>query len=155
MPRRTKNGDLIPGWPWCTDAARRRDERRCISTRRRKYKHLPTPQGVIKWLHSGKHPDAVEQYARAREEQADHHADEIITIADDESIEPNSRKIMVDARKWVASKLKPKRYGDKLALGGSDDMPAIKHEVQERADAFTRDIATMAARANAGKDVKH
>ena len=64
---------------------------------------------------------------------------------------------MVDARKWVASKLKPRRYGDKLALGGADDLPAIQHqqEMQEQADAFTDRLAGLIRKADAGKDTTH
>ncbi len=91
------------------------------------------------------------QYADAREDQADYLADEIVELADDESIPADSRRIRVDARKWVASKLKPKRYGDKLALGGAEDLPAIRQEVQEKADAFTKSIAGMVDRGKAGK----
>ena len=99
-------------------------------------KDLPTPQGVRKWLNADKDGELVAQYARAREEQADHYADEIITIADNENLTPEDRRIKIDARKWVASKLKPRKYGDKLALGGAADLPAIRQEVKEKADAF-------------------
>ncbi len=58
---------------------------------------------------------------------------------------------MVDARKWVASKLKPRRYGDKLGIGGAEGLPAIKTDVSDRADAFTTGIAGLAARHSAGK----
>ncbi len=54
------------------------------------------------------------QYARARERQADFGADEIREIADNQSLDPNSRRVMVDARKWIASKLMPRVYGDRL-----------------------------------------
>ncbi len=117
-------------------------------------KDLPTARGVLKWLNADGNDAAVRQYARAREEQADHYADEIITIADDESIPPDSRRIMVDARKWVASKLKPKRYGDKLALGGADDLPAIRAEVVDSADAFTARLAGMVSRSK-DRDTRH
>ncbi len=117
-------------------------------------KDLPDRDTINRWLNADIDGALCGQYARAREEQADFYADEIVTIADTEPDAAIAR-VRIDARKWVASKLRPKRYGDKLALGGADDMPAIKHELQERADAFTRDIAAMAARANAGKDVKH
>ena len=112
---------------------------------------LPTPQGVRKWLNADKDGELVAQYARARGEQADHYADEIITIADNENLTPEDRRIKIDARKWVASKLKPRRYGDKLALGGADDLPGIKTDVADRADAFTKGIAGMVARDKAGK----
>lgn len=78
-------------------------------------------------------PELANKYARAREMQADFLADEIISISDDGSKDTleiegkkgemmevenkewtNRSKLRVDARKWVASKLKPKKYGDKL-----------------------------------------
>ncbi len=111
---------------------------------------LPTPQGVRKWLNADKDGALVAQYERAREEQADHYADEIIEIADNQDIEPNSRRIMVDARKWIASRLKPKVYGDKLAIGGADDLPAIRQVINED-EAFRSGIAGIAARHRAGE----
>ena len=38
------------------------------------------------------------------------------------------QKNRIDARKWTAMKLKPKKYGDKIALGGDGDAPPIKTE---------------------------
>ena len=110
----------------------------------------PTREIIRAWLNSGDGA-LVAQYERAREEQADHYADEIIEIADNQDIEPNSRRIMVDARKWIASRLKPKVYGDKLAIGGADDLPAIKTEVINEAEAFRSGIAGIAARHKAGE----
>lgn len=54
-----------------------------------------------------------EQYARAQEARAQHYAEEIVAIADEEKA-PDDRRVRIDARKWVASKLLPKRYGDKI-----------------------------------------
>jgi len=68
------------------------------------------------------------RYARAREEQADHYADEIIAIADNAD-DPAKARLQIDARKWVASKLKPKKYSEKLAVGGADDMPPIQKSI--------------------------
>jgi hypothetical protein len=75
---------------------------------------MPSWPAISKWL--SEKPDFAAQYARAREDQAEAHADRIIEIADDESIDAHHKRIMVDARKWVASKLKPKRYGDKAEV---------------------------------------
>lgn len=77
---------------------------------------------VFNWLRTNK--EFLDNYTRAKEEQADFFAEEIMEIAD-EVITPlmdgkidggvvNHRRLRVDARKWVASKLKPKKYGDKL-----------------------------------------
>jgi hypothetical protein len=75
---------------------------------------MPAMSSVFLWL--TKYPEFSEQYTRAREAQAEAHADRIVEIADNISITPDHKRIMVDARKWVASKLKPKRYGDKIDL---------------------------------------
>jgi deferrochelatase/peroxidase EfeB len=81
-------------------------------------------------------------YTRAREEQADTLADQILTIADETpetvpiydkdgnviDIKIDSgyvayQKQRIEARKWTAMKLKPKKYGDKVAIGGDADNP--------------------------------
>ena len=81
---------------------------------------MPSMASIFLWL--SKHPEFSEQYARAREAQAESHADRIVEIADDDTIDPNHKRIMVDARKWVASKLKPKRYGDKAEVEHKGDV---------------------------------
>jgi hypothetical protein len=107
---------------------------------------MPDRSTVYDWLL--RHPSFADQYARAREEQADTLADEIIAIADEqpEIIAVTDKKTgaliehkldgaflqwqknRIDARKWTAMKLKPKKYGDKIALGGDGDAPPIKTE---------------------------
>jgi hypothetical protein len=73
---------------------------------------MPAIATVFKWLNA--HPPFVEQYTRAREAQADTLADELLDIADDKRADVNRSRLMVDARKWIASKLKPKKYGEKI-----------------------------------------
>lgn len=88
---------------------------------------MPSRATVFKWLNDIE--GFSSQYARAREEQAETLADEIVSIADESTqdtiitetgnIIANNEfiarsRLRVDARKWVASKLKPKKYGDKL-----------------------------------------
>lgn len=100
-----------------------------------KAEDMPAIRTVFQWL--AKHEIFAQQYARAREAQADTLADEIIDIADTpmvgvtiktdeegkvETTEGDMiahRRLQVDARKWIASKLKPKKYGDKLDLDHS------------------------------------
>jgi hypothetical protein len=60
------------------------------------------------------HPELAEMYARAREDQADALADELLDIADNSELDHNDRRIKIDTRKWIASKLKPRAYGDKV-----------------------------------------
>jgi len=89
---------------------------------------MPSPSTVFKWL--SEKPYFSDKYACARELQAELLADEIIDIADDTSNDTlihektgaeyansewiNRSRLKVDARKWKASKLAPKKYGDKL-----------------------------------------
>lgn len=85
---------------------------------------MPAPSTIVGWLVED---DALsEQYTRARERQADFYADEIIEIADQAKNEDAQiARLRVDARKWKASKLAPKRYGDKVTNehSGPDGQP--------------------------------
>lgn len=67
-------------------------------------------------------------YSRAREDQADTDADRIGEIASQVAqglLDPQAARVAIDAYKWTAGKRKPKVYGDKLAIGGADDLPPI------------------------------
>lgn len=59
--------------------------------------------------------DAQDKYARARELQQDYEADNIITIADTDPDAARARN-RIDARKWRASKLAAKKYGDRIGI---------------------------------------
>ncbi len=86
---------------------------------------MPSKVAVLDWLNEDS--TFATQYARAREEQADHYADEIIEIADVEKDAAKARN-RIDARKWKASKLKPKKYGDKLDLNHSGQVNMLTEE---------------------------
>lgn len=74
-----------------------------------------------------------DMYAKAKEDQADFLADDILriidkpeTFVDENGLERNDVAMMrlkVDSLKWQAMKLKPKRYNDKLQIDQT-----IKHE---------------------------
>jgi hypothetical protein len=72
------------------------------------------------------------KYARAREIQAERYAEEIVSIADAlyddcSSEQVQAARLKVDARKWAASKLAPKKYGDKVSHehGSDPDRPVV------------------------------
>lgn len=93
---------------------------------------MPNKATVFRWLAAN--TVFSDQYARARETQADSLFDEILSIADDghndfmlkkfgdderwiENGEALQRsKLRVDARKWMAGKLRPKKYGEKQEI---------------------------------------
>ncbi len=103
-------------------------------------KAMPGKTTVLRWLGDETNADFRTQYAHAREMQADALFDEALEIADDVSgdwsTDKDGKKVLdheniqrsrlrVDTRKWAAGKLAPKKYGDKLDLGGSI---GIRHE---------------------------
>lgn len=94
--------------------------------------HMPAPSTVVGWMLEDK--ALAEQYAHARERQADFYADEIIEIADKAKNEDAQvARLRVDARKWKASKLAPKRYGDKLDLnhGGHVKIEGVRRTIHD------------------------
>ncbi len=60
-----------------------------------------------------KYPDLTDAYAAAQTARAELHADEILEIADNE-IDLMRAKLKIDTRKWYASKMQPRKYGDRL-----------------------------------------
>lgn len=81
---------------------------------------LPSRSIVHEWLN----PESkyfkesfLDKYVRARDDQADYKAEEIESIAErvlSGELRPDAARVAIDAKKWTASKLKPKRYGDKV-----------------------------------------
>jgi hypothetical protein len=102
---------------------------------------MPKKTAVYEWLL--RHKEFAEIYARAREDQADTLADEIHAISDElpqqivddkgktryDSAYVQWQKNRVDARKWVAAKLKPKKYSDRIAHVGDNESDAININV--------------------------
>lgn len=93
---------------------------------------MPNKATVLRWLADEKRAVFRDQYARAREMQAEAIADEILEIADDgrndwmeivgkegdtvgwrvngEAVQRS--RLRVDSRKWLLSKMLPKKYGE-------------------------------------------
>ena len=110
-----------------------------------KDEHMPSKATVFRWLKV--HEGFSDQYARARQTQADSLFDEVLDIADDarnDWMERNGgdegwhlngehvqrTRLRIDARKWMAGKLRPKKYGEKQTLEHSGpDGEAINTKV--------------------------
>ena len=91
---------------------------------------FPDESTVYRWLE--KHADFRDKYARARDQQADRYAAEIIDLADEcrpgeivitredgkvekrRSDNVERTRLQIDARKWYASKLAPNKYGERV-----------------------------------------
>jgi hypothetical protein len=76
---------------------------------------MPDRSTMLRWLVA--HPDFAAKCARAREIQADLMDDRVLETAElcDES-NCHSSKVKISAYQWRASKLAPKKYGDKQSL---------------------------------------
>ena len=87
---------------------------------------MPSVNTFYKWIEDDE--SKMKHYARATTIRADFLFEEIIEISDDSSDDTittefgekanaewiNRSRLRVDARKWVVSKLNPKKYGDKI-----------------------------------------
>ena len=80
------------------------------------------------------------EYARAREDLIDRMANEVLELSDvDVGLQPDGKrdwaavqkhKLQVDTRKWLLSKLAPKKFGDKLELTGDPDRPLAIQKIE-------------------------
>lgn len=98
---------------------------------------MPSKATFYNWINNNK--DLLDKYARAKNDGADALADDIQDIADkvlNGAYDPNAGRVAGDLKKWVASKLKPKKYGDKLDMTSNgetlvqfiNDIPRSKKE---------------------------
>jgi hypothetical protein len=74
---------------------------------------MPSISSVYNW--QDENPEFLESYARARVRKADTLADMVLSEAFN-SHDAQIGRLRVDALKWMASKLSPKRYGDKIEV---------------------------------------
>jgi hypothetical protein len=72
---------------------------------------MPPKATFLRWIAAD--GALADRYARARELQAQHYAEEIVEISDNDP-DPQRARVRIDARKWVACKLLPKKYGEKI-----------------------------------------
>ena len=69
------------------------------------------------WANLAKSDDLMRNYTRAREARADSRAesiDELVQATLNGEVDPNAARVALDARKWLAARESPKRYGDKV-----------------------------------------
>lgn len=100
---------------------------------------MPSYQAVMNMLKSN--PEFRGMYERAIENRADRLAEEILELADEEmpaylegpaaSAWVQQKRMQVDARKWIASKLKPKMYGDRIDVSVTDTRISVMDALKE------------------------
>lgn len=118
---------------------------------------MPSDRVVYKWLtRFDADPSFIQAYARARSIRADVMFQRALTDALNAD-DPIKGRLVYDARKWVASKLKPSAYGEKITqeLTGVDGGPIETRtqisvlldvrSVLEKAEAIDAEIKAIAA----------
>lgn len=97
--------------------------------------NMPDVKTVYLWM--AQNETFLQQYTKAKEDQADTLQEDILDIADTEpmqvvddkgvaridSAHVNWMRLRIDSRKWIASKLKPKKYGDRQIVAGDAENP--------------------------------
>ena len=102
--------------------------------------NMPTRKAFFDWV--AKDDSIRVKYEFAMHMRADLYAEEIIEISDETHVEAKydgedvrlaldatavaRNRLRVDTRKWLAAKMNAKKYGDKVAIGGAEDLPAIQ-----------------------------
>lgn len=127
--------------------------------------HLPSKSTIHRWLFDDDKKEFWDKYKRARDEQAETLIDEIVDIADDGTNDWMERehqngntytvlngehvqrsRLRIDTRKWYASKVLPKKYGEKLDLTSKGEAMTVMFDSsfnnkdnQEDTDETTQD----------------
>lgn len=96
---------------------------------------------IAQWRRA--HPEFAKLYAQAREDQGDAIADMAVDESLDMDMPSDQKRIVVDTRKWFASKMRPKVYGDKLTseVTGPNGAPI---QAQLDADAVVDGLVALA-----------
>lgn len=107
---------------------------------------MPDGKTIFNWFRTKE--GFVQQYARAKAESAEAMAEEILDIADDgrndwmEKVDKDGNcigwmlngehvkrsRLRIDTRRWLASKLKPKKYGEHLDVTNNTTLTYIRPE---------------------------
>lgn len=111
----------------------------------------PSAATVFSWM--GKIKEFPDKYARAKQEGTDAMAEDIMDISD-ESISDaykadpkaagaavQAQRLRIDTRKWLMSKMKPKKYADHIDVtSGGQALPQPILNVIRNNDGSTKDI---------------
>jgi len=118
---------------------------------------FPSVSEFMRWLQYDSKPEVREYYARAKRIQMELFGDQIIQIADDSSNDTiitengvvenhefvNRSKLRIDTRKWLMSKLAPKKYGDKIQTEHSGEIKIIPMQVQVSNEEAKKDLDSL------------
>ena len=89
---------------------------------------MPSEGAVRAWAREDRDGFSA-RYRQARDMLLEYWSDQIVDLADQGDLDPRDRQVRIDVRKWLMSKLAPKRYGDRLLHAGDPENPMrVLHE---------------------------
>lgn len=114
----------------------------------------PNPDTIYHWVSTNQ--EFSDQYARAKRQQIEVIVDEMLDLADDTSQDNvvnsegkliidhehiNRSRLRIDTRKWLAAKLAPKIYGERISsinanINVDNDLSLIQELTNEYMDDF-------------------
>jgi len=100
--------------------------------------HMPEPKTIYRW--EGKHEEFCQSFARARDKACDAISYEAMEIADDLSIEPAHKRVMVDTRLKLLG-MWSNRYSSKQSI----DHTTAGKEIKTVATVTTAELEAMVA----------
>ena len=98
-------------------------------------KDMPSKTSIYEWLNI--HSQFTDKYELALKQRADFHFDEMLGIVDDvmaESAEVAKARLQIDTRKWILSRMNPRKYGDNIQEddGNNDNVQPVQVTVNVR-----------------------
>ena len=110
---------------------------------------MPGRRTVLDWL--DEHEEFRAKYARARELQGDAEHDKMADIEDDAlagKVAPDVARVVLASKQWRASKLAPKKYGDRTQLEhtGRDGGPIQYQDLSKLSDEELDQLERLSAK---------
>lgn len=91
---------------------------------------MPDHKTVHAWLRA--HADFSRDYARACELRAEKLEDSIHDIEAEVlsgSLDPNAARVVIGSRQWRMERMARRKYGVQVGIGGAEDLPAVKTQI--------------------------
>ena len=86
---------------------------------------MPARKSIFKWIDEDE--EVKRQYNEALRLRGEHYADGVMESAEAavglDAPGVNAQRLIVDTKKWIAARLLPRKYGDRVVLAGDTDNP--------------------------------
>jgi hypothetical protein len=67
----------------------------------------------------------------------------MIDITDRDDLDPLDKRVRIDARRWIMSKIAPQRYGDKVIIGGDGSFGGLGGSAVSLSDLSDEQLAAL------------